>query len=489
MSVKNIAIIGAGWSGLQISKVLIDCGFNVSIFEELCDVGGTWNPSNAYYDLWLHTPMYRCQFYDYEDFLNRNPLKKLRASDVFEYCKNYSKFTSLYSCAKFNTKITKVSYNSKTNKCILSAFDKQNSINTDYTFDFVINTQFNIPRMPSFKGIENFKGNLYHSNDIKEYRFDEITKRKDKVVLLGGSKSGTDIAYTFAKRNYNISWVLRSMYWFMCFDKTCFNSNTGKKPSLFYRMLYLFGTLFMINEFFTKIILFIWMITGYIKCPGKLHLNFRKFHLGYLDDDQLSIIAHQTNQIYSEIECLLEKQILLKNGQTIDCDTLICATGCDIIADEIELYKDGERINYKDIKYLYQYSVISEIPILCFTGLANLTFGPVNGYYRAAWILKFIEKNLSSKELYDISVKQSISSELYPFNKGNAMFDSSGFLLLTVKRRVRIMLTDFCDLKEFFGYVYNVIVKFDTAPLKSVKKYIDSKIKPEDPNILNEKFK
>lgn len=39
----NIAIIGAGPSGLVAFKYLHQAGFNVTVLEKMSKIGGTWN--------------------------------------------------------------------------------------------------------------------------------------------------------------------------------------------------------------------------------------------------------------------------------------------------------------------------------------------------------------------------------------------------------------------------------------------------------------
>lgn len=40
--IKNIAIIGAGTTGLISAKLAVDRGFNVTVFEQNEELGGTW---------------------------------------------------------------------------------------------------------------------------------------------------------------------------------------------------------------------------------------------------------------------------------------------------------------------------------------------------------------------------------------------------------------------------------------------------------------
>jgi cation diffusion facilitator CzcD-associated flavoprotein CzcO len=55
MPTRTVAIIGAGASGLAAAKVLLEDGFDVTIFDRQKTIGGIWSPDWAYAD--LHTQL------------------------------------------------------------------------------------------------------------------------------------------------------------------------------------------------------------------------------------------------------------------------------------------------------------------------------------------------------------------------------------------------------------------------------------------------
>lgn len=59
----HIAVIGAGTAGLCAAKTAIQYGFDVTVFEQASQVGGTWVYSDAVgtdkYGLDVHTSMYQ----------------------------------------------------------------------------------------------------------------------------------------------------------------------------------------------------------------------------------------------------------------------------------------------------------------------------------------------------------------------------------------------------------------------------------------------
>lgn len=62
-SEKKIAVIGAGVSGLCAARHAIAHGFNVTVYEQTSEIGGTWvytdHAGTNEYGLPVHTSMYK----------------------------------------------------------------------------------------------------------------------------------------------------------------------------------------------------------------------------------------------------------------------------------------------------------------------------------------------------------------------------------------------------------------------------------------------
>jgi len=64
---KTVAVIGAGACGLVCAKVLLDDGFNVTLFERHSELGGIWSAESAYADLHSQQPGGTFEFSDLID--------------------------------------------------------------------------------------------------------------------------------------------------------------------------------------------------------------------------------------------------------------------------------------------------------------------------------------------------------------------------------------------------------------------------------------
>lgn len=60
---KHVVVIGAGASGLCAAKYAISFGYNVTVYEQSAQIGGTWIYSeeigNDIHGLPIHTSMYK----------------------------------------------------------------------------------------------------------------------------------------------------------------------------------------------------------------------------------------------------------------------------------------------------------------------------------------------------------------------------------------------------------------------------------------------
>jgi predicted flavoprotein YhiN len=64
---KTVAIFGAGAGGLVSAKLLLDDGFNVTLFERQRELGGIWSAESAYADLHSQQPGGTFEFSDLFD--------------------------------------------------------------------------------------------------------------------------------------------------------------------------------------------------------------------------------------------------------------------------------------------------------------------------------------------------------------------------------------------------------------------------------------
>lgn len=66
--------------------------------------------------------------------------------------------------------------------------------------------------LPTFKGMERFKGQHFHSKETS-WRKGDMEKAKN-IVVVGGSKSAADAVYMNASEGRHVDWVIRGIFKF-----------------------------------------------------------------------------------------------------------------------------------------------------------------------------------------------------------------------------------------------------------------------------------
>jgi dimethylaniline monooxygenase (N-oxide forming) len=190
---KHVCVVGAGVSGLVAAKTFAARGHKVTILERSGDLGGVWEPARSYPDVQTQSPK---ELYRYTDKPMPDSYPEWpKGPQVYAYLTSYAKEHGLPQRMRFNTSVTgMVRRNSGLPGWTLEIKQPDGSLShEDYDFIAVCIGQFNEPQTISHPGEDTFKaagGKILHSS---QHTNPSSVKGK-KVVILGGSKSATDIA-------------------------------------------------------------------------------------------------------------------------------------------------------------------------------------------------------------------------------------------------------------------------------------------------------
>ncbi|CAE6925618.1 FMO1 [Symbiodinium sp. CCMP2456] len=217
---------------------------------------------------------------------------------------------------------------------------------------------------PSMPDIPNrgFNGKLLHSSQLKEKIVSEIIDTKASVLVLGAGKSGCDMIQAFQIAGYeNVNWLCRETYWFWRHAAMFHDRSILGMLRAVCCLLFVFCALFS-----PSFCMFgLWLI-GYIILPGSpgwpKHFNGAKFHFGVLCDRQLSFIK-KVQPVMGDPDHFCKNGVVLKSGETVDCDVIVCATGYDTGFAALQCYKDGKAISVKDCP-LYEHAIVPCFPCL-----------------------------------------------------------------------------------------------------------------------------
>ena len=190
---KQVCIIGAGVSGLAAAKAFSTRGHRVTIVERSGDLGGVWEPARSYPEVQTQSPkdLYRYTDKPMPDSYPEWP----KGPQVHAYLADYARDHGLMQRMRFNTAVVGMARrNSSLPGWTLEIRNPDGGVtNEEFDFVAVCTGQFNERQSISHPGDEAFKaagGRILHS---AEHTDAAIVKGK-KVVVLGGSKSATDIA-------------------------------------------------------------------------------------------------------------------------------------------------------------------------------------------------------------------------------------------------------------------------------------------------------
>ncbi|XP_030853798.1 dimethylaniline monooxygenase [N-oxide-forming] 2 [Strongylocentrotus purpuratus] len=203
MTVKKVAVIGAGISGLVSTKTCLEEGFEPVCFEQTEQCGGVWVTSDkrapgtetrgAIYDcLITNSSKEMMCFSDYPFDPSVSPY--IQGNQVLNYFQGYAKHFGLEPYIRLNTKVVRVEPTEdfqNTGQWHVKSQVQSGEVDEE-VFDAVMvcSGLHNKSYIPSFPGMDEFKGDIVHSCDFKNGgKFAGKT-----VVVVGGSHSAGDVA-------------------------------------------------------------------------------------------------------------------------------------------------------------------------------------------------------------------------------------------------------------------------------------------------------
>jgi dimethylaniline monooxygenase (N-oxide forming) len=209
---KNVAVIGGGVSGLAAAKAFLERGHDVAGFERSHDLGGVWEPSRSYPDVQTQSPK---DLYCYTD----HPMPAAypewpKGPQVHAYLHSYAAKHGLAPLFALNTVVTSMERRADGRPgWTLTLVAGGAESRRDFDFVAVCTGQFsekNALVLPGQQAFAAAGGQVMHSSEYG----DEAIARGKRVVVLGGSKSATDIAVNAAANGAReVTLVYRENIW------------------------------------------------------------------------------------------------------------------------------------------------------------------------------------------------------------------------------------------------------------------------------------
>ena len=154
-------VIGAGFAGMYILKMLKDAGYNALVVEEADGVGGTW--------YWNRYPGARCDVpsleysYGFSDELQQQwewSSKYSTQPEILRYANHVADRFDLKRDIQFNTRVESAIFDEESRRWNIRT-DKGNQVSA--AFCVMATGCLSSPNTPEFTGVNDFEGAMYHT--------------------------------------------------------------------------------------------------------------------------------------------------------------------------------------------------------------------------------------------------------------------------------------------------------------------------------------
>jgi len=209
----SVAIVGGGSAGITTAKSLIEQGFQVTVYESSNDIGGQWNygspNSGAWETLHANTSKKITSFSDFP--LGEELPHFVHHSQMKEYFRKYMTHFGFADKVLVNHKVESSALTD--GKWKLTIKNTKNDTVTTQTFDYLVSAtgRYSLPSSPNVDWIPFLKkGGVVTTS--QQYRSPTKFANK-KVLVIGGSFSGVDIALDVMFSASSVVHSVRSSYW------------------------------------------------------------------------------------------------------------------------------------------------------------------------------------------------------------------------------------------------------------------------------------
>lgn len=210
---KSVCVVGAGVSGLAAAVAFKERGHDVTVVDRSDDVGGVWHPSRSYPDVQTQSPkeLYRYTGKAMPDSYPEWP----KGPQVHAYLSGYADDHALRPLTRFGTEVKSMERRSDGRPGWTLHLYQRDGREQAQNFDFVAicTGQFSEKKTLMHPGQDAFVaagGTVVHSSEVS----DATAFRNKRVVVLGFSKSATDLAVAAVKSGAaSVSIVYREPVW------------------------------------------------------------------------------------------------------------------------------------------------------------------------------------------------------------------------------------------------------------------------------------
>ncbi|KAF5482531.1 hypothetical protein F2P56_003089 [Juglans regia] len=319
--VNGPAIIGAGPSGLATAACLREQGVPFVVLERAECIASLWQ-KRTYDRLKLHIPKQFCQLPKLpfpEDF-PEYPTKK----QFIDYLESYAKHFEINP--QFNECVQSARYDETSGLWrVKTVSTSAASTRTEVEYIcrwLVVATGENAECvMPDIEGLAEFGGDVTH---VGEYKSGEKFKGK-KVLVVGCGNSGMEVSLDLCNHNASPSLVCRSSVHVL--PREVLGKSTFELAVLMMKWL----PLWLVDKL---LLILAWLVLGNIEkyglkrpAVGPMEYKNTMGKTPVLDIGALEKVRSRDIKVVPGIKRFLPGQVELVNGEKLDIDSVVLATG------------------------------------------------------------------------------------------------------------------------------------------------------------------
>ena len=184
----DAVVVGAGFAGMYLLHRLRGLGLSVRVYEQGDGVGGTW--------YWNRYPGARCDVesmqysYSFSDELQQEwdwSERYAPQPEILKYANHVADRFNLRPDISFNTRVAQAAFDEATRLWSVSTTDSGNATKTvTATYVILATGCLSNARMPDIKGLNDFKGQVYHTGHWPHAPVD-FTGQRVAVIGTGSS--------------------------------------------------------------------------------------------------------------------------------------------------------------------------------------------------------------------------------------------------------------------------------------------------------------
>ncbi|PBP19947.1 flavin-binding monooxygenase-like protein [Diplocarpon rosae] len=357
----DLVVVGAGWFGLAAAKTHLQVhpSTKMIVLEAESSVGGVWGNGRLYPTLKSNNMVGTYENPDFpmdEATWGVKPGQHVPAIVMHEYLTAFAKNFGVWERTRFNCRVESIEHGEKGGWRLNVGGGEGDVI---VTKKLILATGMTSQAfLPTFKGHDEFERPLFHIAEF--FKHQETLDTLKSVTVLGGTKSAWDAVYAYATQGVHVDWIIRESGHGTCWISPPYVTPFKKwlEKLIHTRLLtwmspciwgaadgygtirsYLHGTAigrFFVDQFWAVLGADILDLMKYDAHPetAKLKPWMKPFWTG----NGLGILNYptpffdlvesgQAKVHIADIDRLEEGRVVLSNGESIETDAMLCATG------------------------------------------------------------------------------------------------------------------------------------------------------------------